>query len=399
PPPPKKQKLMTNPPPPSPSFSSVPDEIIANCLARLSKSHYRSLSSVSKSFHFLLFSSATEPHLYICLRLPRDTHHCWFNLMNPDQTLISNCGEIKSELSLVPVKQKLSSSSYAYAPSNATIVAVGSEIYQIGKSKEDKRRSRAVPVLDCRSHTLRRAPKMTVARKGAKSCFVDGKIYVIGGCRKREEPMPPQPQRQREEQTQRLRLGSYCLATSGYGFHLKHKVVVFGARLYVVTKKNKYVYDPKERRWLLEMGLVGLERLVVSGNRHWCVIENVLFSHYCGEFLWYEWSRGEWLMVEGLGDLYTKRADKYRTVQLVNHGGKLVIIWHEWIDIVWRQNNGFERRLGIKGKRTCCAVISLKNRLSSSGSEEVWGEIERLNVVVPTVPNSYDVLSCLSVSL
>ncbi|ESQ53599.1 hypothetical protein EUTSA_v10025415mg [Eutrema salsugineum] len=392
---------MTNPPPLSMSFSSVPNEIIANCLARISKSHYRSLSSVSKSFYSLLSSpeiyaarfqiGATEPRLYICLRLPRDTHHRWFNLMNPDQALISNGGEIKSELSLVPVKQKLSSS-YAYAPSNATIVAVGSEIYQIGKSKEDKR-SRSVRVLDCRSHTLRRAPKMTVARKGAKSCFLDGKIYVIGGCRKREEPMSWGEVFDIKTQTWKL-----LPSPSGHGFHPKHKVVVFGARLYVVTKQNKYVYDPKERRWLLEMGLVGLERLV-SGNRPWCVIENVLFSHYCGKLWWYELSRGEWLMVEGLGDLYTKRADVYRTIQLVNHGGKLVIIWHEWIDMVRRKNNGFERYLGIKGKRTCCAVIRLEKRLSSSGSEEILGEIERLNVVVPTLPRSYDVLTCLSVSL
>ncbi|ESQ46163.1 hypothetical protein EUTSA_v10000421mg, partial [Eutrema salsugineum] len=290
--------------PSSPSFSSVPDEIIANCLARISKSHYRSLSSVSKSFNSLLSS----PEIYAARSHPG-------------------------------LERQSLTSIYVYA-------------------KEDKR-SRSVRVFDCRSHTLRRAPKMTVARKGAKSCFLDGKIYVIGGCKKREEPMSWGEVFDIKTQTWKL-----LPSPSGHGFHPKHQVVVFGARLYVVTKQNKYAYDPKERRWLLEMGFGGSR---TSSIRVW--------------------------------DLYTKRADKYRTIQLVNHGGKLVIIWHEWIDIVWRQNDGFERRLGIKGKRTCCLVIRLEKRLSSSGSEEVWGEIERLNVVVPTVPSSYDVLSCLSVSL
>ncbi|CAN6813133.1 unnamed protein product [Brassica oleracea var. botrytis] len=38
---------MKNPPPTS--FSSLPDDILLNCLSRISRSHYRSLSLLSKN--------------------------------------------------------------------------------------------------------------------------------------------------------------------------------------------------------------------------------------------------------------------------------------------------------------------------------------------------------------
>ncbi|CAL9224371.1 unnamed protein product, partial [Arabidopsis halleri] len=113
---------------------------------------------------------ATEPRLYVCLWLLNK--HRWFTL-----------GEIEGELSLVPVRL---SSSHPPTGLNSTTVAAGSDIYKIGGTIKGKG-SRAVFVLDCQTHRWRRAPKMKVSRVGAKSWFLDGKIYVIGGCVKREE--------------------------------------------------------------------------------------------------------------------------------------------------------------------------------------------------------------------
>ncbi|EFH57253.1 hypothetical protein ARALYDRAFT_901793 [Arabidopsis lyrata subsp. lyrata] len=45
----KKRKKRTSSLPPS--FASLPNEILLNCLARISRYHYSSLSLVSKSFH------------------------------------------------------------------------------------------------------------------------------------------------------------------------------------------------------------------------------------------------------------------------------------------------------------------------------------------------------------
>ncbi|CAN7068857.1 unnamed protein product [Brassica oleracea var. botrytis] len=261
--PPSKKKKKTKKPP---SFSSIPDDVIVNILARILKSHYRSLSLVSKHFNSLLSSpdiyfarsliGNTDARLYVCLWLPTlsSSHrHRWFNLSYR-----------QDQLTLVPVRRALASS---YSPDrlNSTTVAVHSEIYQMGGSNEDKR-TRAVRVLDCRSHTWRRAPDMKVARKHARSYFLDEKIYVIGGCTQTEETM-----------------------TWGEVFDLK-------------TQTWKPLPKPPS--------------------------DDYINSYHNGE--WYDPRNGKWLGVHGLGLVYEKRAKNSRTIQLVNHGGKLVIIWDAW---------------------------------------------------------------------
>ncbi|CAN6918106.1 unnamed protein product, partial [Brassica oleracea] len=200
--PPSKKKKKTKKPP---SFSSIPDDVIVNILARILKSHYRSLSLVSKHFNSLLSSpdiyfarsliGNTDARLYVCLWLPTlsSSHrHRWFNLIYR-----------QDQLTLVPVRRALASS---YSPDrlNSTTVAVQSEIYQMGGSNEDKR-TRAVRVLDCRNQTWRRAPDMKVARKHASDDYIN----------------------------------SY------------HNGEVFGGRLYFFNMNNNkknYAYDPTEGR-------------------------------------------------------------------------------------------------------------------------------------------------------
>ncbi|KAJ4913938.1 putative F-box/kelch-repeat protein [Raphanus sativus] len=371
-PPSRKKKNKTNPPPSPPSFSSIPDDVIVNILARFSKSHYPSLCLVSKNFYSILSSpdiyfarsliGNTDARLYVCLWLPDPSsgpHNSWFTLGYP-----------QGQLSLVPVK--VLSSSYSPADRlNSTTVAVHSEIYHIGGSKD--KRTRAVRVLDCRSHTWRRAPHLKVARKRARSYLLDDKIYVLGGCTETEE-------------------------TIGWGevFDLKTQTwkplpkppshddyvngAVFGGRLYVFTIDNskKYAYDPKEERWVHEAGFVGLGRI----NRPWCVRGSVIFAELGGKYMWYDPRYGMWSLIQGLNHVYERRCSNYRTIQLVNHGGKLLIIWDEW------------HRRQREHKRVWCAVVSFEKPLNSSN---MWGMVERCNVVLGSVHKSYKLSSCLSV--
>ncbi|ESQ53600.1 hypothetical protein EUTSA_v10026886mg [Eutrema salsugineum] len=369
----------------SPSFSSLPDEIVVSCLARIPRSHYRSLLLVSKSFYYLLSSpemysarsqiGATVPCLYVCLWLPKPkSQRSWFTLMNPAE----------GESSLAPVRF---SSSYAPVGLDSTTVTVGFEIYKIGGTVANKL-TIAVRVLDCRNHTWRRAPALLVARKGAKSCFLDGKIYVIGGCRKRKRSMIWGEVLDIKTQTWK----PLSSPSDNNGLDPSdHEVVVLGGRLYVITKHDKYAYDPKEGRWLLEMGFAGLEEPIIS--RPFCVIENVVFAAHGGKYKWYDSRPGMWSVVKNLDILYAKHPRKNRTIQLVNYSGKLVILLHEELMTIncWGQ-------IRTQYMRIWCAVIRLEKRLSSSGSEEIWGELECCNVVVPTVPK-YKLLSCLSVSV
>ncbi|KAJ4867968.1 putative F-box/kelch-repeat protein [Raphanus sativus] len=344
--PPRKKNKKTK----SPSLSSIPDDVIVNVLARISKSHYRSLCLVSKNFNSLLSSpdiyfarsliGNIEARLYVGLWLPNpSSYHSWSTLHFP----------------------------------------VHSEIYQIGGSNEDKR-TRAVRVLDCRSHTWRRAPDMKVARKHARSYFLDEKIYVIGGCTETKK----------------------YLTSRGEVFDLKtqtwkplpkppsdddvqlYKSVVCGGRLYAFTMNNNnknYAYDPNEERWVQEAGFVGLGRI----NGPWCVIGSAIFAERDRTFMWCDPRNGKWSVVYGLYHIYLERANNYRTVQLVNHDGKLVIIWHQWN---WR----YKEYTSI-----WCAVISLEERLSPSS--DLWGKVERCNVVLGSVHTSVKLSRCLSVSV
>ncbi|KAJ4874152.1 putative F-box/kelch-repeat protein [Raphanus sativus] len=377
--PPRKKNKKTK----SPSLSSIPDDVIVNVLARISKSHYRSLCLVSKNFNSLLSSpniyfarsliGNIEARLYVGLWLPNpSSYHSWF-------TLHFRQGQLSFkpvQFSLRPVRL---SSSYSPDRLNSTTVAVHSEIYQIGGSNEDKR-TRAVRVLDCRSHTWRRAPDMKVARKHARSYFLDEKIYVIGGCTETKE----------------------YLTSWGEVFDLKtqtwkplpkppsdddvqlYKSVVCGGRLYAFTMNNNnknYAYDPNEEKWVQEAGFVGLGRI----NGPWCVIGSAIFAERDRTFMWCDPRNGKWSVVYGLYHIYLERANNYITIQLVNHDGKLVIIWHQWN---WR----YKEYTSI-----WCAVISLEERLSPSS--DLWGKVERCNVVLGSVHTSVKLSRCLSVSV
>ncbi|CAL9228060.1 unnamed protein product [Arabidopsis halleri] len=384
-----KKTTLTAQTPLSMSISSLPDEIVLSFLARISKSYYRSLSLVSKSFYSLLSSTeiyaarshigATEPRLYVCLWL-RNKHR-WFTL-----------AEIDGELSLVPVRL---SSSCPRTRLNSTTVAAGSEIYKIGGTVKGKP-SRSVFVLDCQTHRWRRAPKMRVSRVHAKSCFLDGKIYVMGGCRKSEE----ESMNWGEVFDLKTQTWKPLPSPSDDAVDSNHKVAVFGERLYVITKHKNYAYDPKEGRWLAEVGFVdlepitgtrsgGIEKVMQPITGPWCVIGNVMFTEECTKYKWFCSRSGLWVRVEGLNDLYEKRGFRYyRTIQLVNYGEKLLIIWHNWI-----------RSIHSEERTIWCAVIRLEERMLPHFGPWIFGEVESCNVVVPSVPKSYKLSSCQCVSV
>ena len=94
------------------SFPSLPDEIIENILARVTRWKYPSLSLVSKGFHSLLSSreiyktrsqiGANETCVYVWLKLPGHPCASWFSLRtkpnNQNQTklCVSSNFEIKN---------------------------------------------------------------------------------------------------------------------------------------------------------------------------------------------------------------------------------------------------------------------------------------------------------------
>ncbi|XP_010490168.1 PREDICTED: F-box/kelch-repeat protein At4g23580-like [Camelina sativa] len=157
----------------------LPNDLILNCIARVPRLYYHTLSLVSSRFRSLLASTelyqtrillgCTESCLYVCLRFHTSKQQRWFSL----------CGRPNSSKNvLVPITSPNSPSTY-----QSDNARVGSDIYAIGGFTKDNNASSRVMVMDCRSHTWREAPSMRVARESPSVCVLDGKIYVTGGCK------------------------------------------------------------------------------------------------------------------------------------------------------------------------------------------------------------------------
>ncbi|CAN6817343.1 unnamed protein product [Brassica oleracea] len=141
---------------PSLSFLSLPEDIVLNCIARISPSYYPKLT---------LFSNYRR-------RLS------WYTLwLKPNQTLTNDL-EKKEKSTGNALLVAIPSS---YCQRLATFICmVGSELYAINNY--------GYPSFDLwvkkseNGNWLADVPKMTVARENAIAGVLDGKIYVMGGC-------------------------------------------------------------------------------------------------------------------------------------------------------------------------------------------------------------------------
>lgn len=161
-------------------FSSLPKDLILNVLARVSRLHHPTLSLVSKSFRSLVASreldairsliGKNEDYLYVCLARVWNPNPRWFVL-----------APTPKQQKLIPIPS-LPSCEHSQC---STVLSRGSEIYIIGDVLRGSN-SRRVLVLNCRSHQWRRLPNMHVDRETPTADVIDGKLYVIGGCKNKK---------------------------------------------------------------------------------------------------------------------------------------------------------------------------------------------------------------------
>ncbi|KAG7600969.1 Kelch repeat type 1 [Arabidopsis thaliana x Arabidopsis arenosa] len=324
-------------------FSSLPDDIILNCLARVSRFYRPSLSLVNKEFQSLIASpdleatrsriGVTENHLYVCLESNKNNPNPrWFTL-----------APIPKEQKVKPI---IPSFPYQH-PTSSTFVSIGSEIYIIGGFVKRKR-SRRVLVLDCRSHQCRRLPNMALPRVSAAADVIDGKIYVVGGSKSKNidnwgEVFDPETQTWEP---------------------------IFPTTVDLTTQKS--VFPGK-----LVMGgkVYDMDGLKVNLNLNSCVVEidNMMcqISVCKGILVWYDSEEDlVWNKVRGLEGLLPRNSYfPCYLVSVANHDrGRRVTVW--WQSMVFD-------RLGLdwtkEGKTEIwCAEISLERR----GFGELWGFVE-----------------------
>ncbi|CAA7032828.1 unnamed protein product [Microthlaspi erraticum] len=165
----------------------LPDDLVLNCLARLSRLYHPTLSLVSKRFLSLVASTElyqtrtllgrTESNLHVCLWLCRTDSNplCWFTLRWRSE----KCFTIRTMMVLVPI-----SSPDFPSPRGSEVAVVGPHIYVIGGllTRGGLHASSSVMVMNCGSHIWRKAPSMRLARVSHSACVLDGKIHVTGGC-------------------------------------------------------------------------------------------------------------------------------------------------------------------------------------------------------------------------
>ncbi|CAA7020966.1 unnamed protein product [Microthlaspi erraticum] len=392
----RKRKTKNSSPPPSPpssypSFSSLPDEIAVNCLARIPRSYYPTLSIVSKSFRSFLSSSelyaarsqlgSTEKCVYVCLLDYSDQPLLqWFRLwINPNRSLPNSMIKKKKKKKaigqlLVPIP-----SSNLTDLSTVKPVAVGSELYVIG-GPLNRAASSAVWVLDCRSHTWREAPSMSVARKNALNCVYDRKIYVFGGAEEEDdswgevfdtktqtwERLPDPGNEVRKCRVWKIREMEgkiyYNLASTNY---------------------NMYAYDTKQCKWECECDEDLIAKVSKLPSSEY--VRSSSFRHLgCSV---YDVEDGRWKVVNGLESLEDKfkrnGGSSGHIAKVVRCGWKLFFIWE-----------GVTRRNSYNRKKIWCAEIELQKCYGG----ELWGNVECIDHVL-TVPTKCQILHCHSVSV
>lgn len=348
--PPCKKKKQEEPS--HPSFLSLPDVIILNCLARVSKSYYPKLSLVSKTFRSLILSielnharfhhKTNEISFHVCLQLPdRPLPSYWF-------TLLIDLEMKKSTLAQVPS---------IYAPIVPRIMlTVASQVYAL---RQFYHPSPVMIVRNKENLLWRKAPSLTVARSNPGACVLDGKIYVVGGCTANDcwgevfdtktqtwEPLP--------DPGTELRFSSVI-----------RKLEIIQGKIYVRSNEEKdSVYDPKKREWnVAAKALVGDSR---------CTIGNLLYSCGTKSCMWYDRECKEWKPVKGLSSL--NKSCRRGLIETVNLNGKLIVLWNKFA------------RPGphCQNKTICCALVALEKRQDG----QVWGNVEWSNAVL-RVPSSY----------
>ena len=168
----------------------LPDELLLNCLARISRLYYPTLSLISKRFHSLLASTelyrtrrllgSTENCIYACLLSPHNQPH-WCTLgrqptliapfWNPFRILRNRTRMSSSGNLLVSVP------SHNFFPDQCPWIStiVGSDIYIMIGGYNNLEPSSSVFVVDYRVHTWHEAPSMLVAKKHPLVSVIDGK--------------------------------------------------------------------------------------------------------------------------------------------------------------------------------------------------------------------------------
>ncbi|CAL9226309.1 unnamed protein product, partial [Arabidopsis halleri] len=264
------------------NFLMLPDDLVLNCLARISRLYYPSLSLTQT-----LLGRTEIGSLFAANQIAQKDFWPQFHILNLHQ------------------------------------VGVGPNIYAIGgfSNGNEYSPSSSVMVMDCRTHTWREAPRMQVARVFQSTCVLDGKIYVIGGRGTLDSTKWMEVFDTETQTWEFLQFPSEEKICEGY----KYESIVYEGTVYVRSHDQNVTYKLHKGRWI-EADLAMNNGWSCSSS--FCVIENVF---YCcnrngrnGMIDWYDSENKVWTTLKGL-----KRLPKLLSSnsKLADYGGKMMVLW------------------------------------------------------------------------
>uniref|UniRef100_A0A1J3CXV6 F-box/kelch-repeat protein SKIP6 n=1 Tax=Noccaea caerulescens TaxID=107243 RepID=A0A1J3CXV6_NOCCA len=352
---------------------SLPDDVALTYLARVSRVDLAALAVASKAHRSLVVSPelwnlrnkiGIEPSLYVCLQIFPEPTPRWF-VQHPVQRRL----------------KPIYPDGYVSADSSASYVAVAWGLYIIGGLVNGKR-TRAVFFLDCYyNHQWYRCPSMKMPRASASANFIDGKIYVFGGCGDDVADSSNWAE-------------VFDLETESWDFMFVFTPKMpFNIKQSVVERKETNVYygvdedgetfsfTPSERPLFVSSGKTDSK----PGFRDdWCIIGNVI---YCrgdrGKILWCLEDTLDWEEVKGLEELQQSLVKvEYDITKLCRNYRNLAIFWNA-------QPQGPDQSLELWS-----AEISVEYR---PGVGEIWGKVEWSGSVFKLDPltNSYNSIKVL----
>ncbi|CAG7899946.1 unnamed protein product [Brassica rapa] len=320
----------------SPLIPSLPNDVTLDIVARVPRSHYPTLSLVSKSFRKLIASSKLYKRRS---QLGINQHRLFAVLRN------SNSGDF----SLYILHRKLNCTNrLVYAFNDIDVLSI-----------------------DCTSHTVH--PIADIPQRMAYKVVnaVGKKVYVLGdsfchvieegggwwkGWRKAVTVFDA------ETQSWGAKLVKEDMAI-GLGPFWSDSVVMEG-KVYMkgCINRNSFVYGPVGKKWEV------MDE--VMNSKDWegaCVVDDVLYYHDCSEkavLRAFDPKQRCWSVVSGLEEFLAAETAKSKWCDAVSYGEKKLALFFP------KKHEG--------SKVICCAEIALERRQGG----EIWGKMESCDVVV-----------------
>ncbi|KAL0728801.1 hypothetical protein Bca4012_024894 [Brassica carinata] len=349
-------------------------------VARVPILYYRTLSLVSKSFLSMVASpelykarsllGLTESCLYVCLRFG---FGFGFGLGSYKwHTLVSSKSSGGYVLARVPVPDDDS----PCVVGSGDLVAVGSDIYNIGTHLPH---TSGVSILDCKSHTWRKAPSMPVELESLSASVLDREIYVLGRRYHRDGYW--------KNSFEVFNTNTQTWDIPCHGLDCPGVTYIIDGKLHAVTLFDMvFAFNSKQGRW----DLVEQHRMLTDStcSESCCEIDNVLYSVSNDRALrWYDTDKTMWRDLKGLVGLPKFPTHGHGSfVKLTGYGGgKMMVFWNRNLS-----TDMFQR------DTIFCAEIALERR--NGDCCDIWGKLEWCDGVL-SVPVATEFVKVLAVTL